>query len=106
MALTKDEVVEEVRRCLIQLKKKHDIKEGYLFGSFARGNPREYSDVDIAVVLGSVRDGSPFDERFEIFHEMQEYNSLFEVVCFEEDEFRKEETMLAKYIRHEGIRIL
>ena len=82
MGLAKDEIIKEVKNLLLELKKRYDIKEAYLFGSYARGSPKEYSDVDIALVLGSIGDGSPFDETFEIFHEVQQHNSLFEVVCF------------------------
>lgn len=106
MALTKDQIIKDIRDLLLQLREKHDIKGAYLFGSYARGNPSTHSDVDVAVVVGSLRDGSPFDESFEIFHEVQQYNSLFEVVCFREDEFVKEDTVLLEHIRREGIKIL
>lgn len=112
MALTNDEIIEDLKGLLLQLKGRYDIKEAYLFGSYARGNPKEYSDVDIALVLGlqsrrgSFRDGSPFDETFEIFHEAQQHNSLFEVVCFREEEFCKGDTTLSRHIKREGIKIL
>ena len=106
-------LIEDVRNLLLRLEKEHDIKEAYLFGSYARGNPKEYSDVDIALVLGSFRvgihpfgNGSPFDETFEIFHEVQRYNSLFEVVCLREEEFSKGDTTLSRHIKREGIKIL
>ncbi len=105
MALAKDQIIEDVRSLLLRLREKHDIKEAYLFGSYARGNPSTHSDVDIAIVLGAFRDGGPFDESFEIFHEVQEYNSLFEVVCFREEEFAKEDTTVIQHIRREGIKI-
>ena len=91
---------------LLELAKKHPIKSAYIFGSYARGNPHAQSDIDIALVLESVRDGSPFDERFEMFHELQKYNSLYEVVCFLEVEFLREDETLIKHIKAEGIRIL
>lgn len=113
MALKKDEVIEDVKRLLLQLRKRYDIREAYLFGSYARGRPKEYSDVDIAIVLGSIGvgihpfgNGSPFDETFEIFHKVQQHNSLFEVVCFREVEFAREETALIRHVRRDGIRIL
>jgi predicted nucleotidyltransferase len=106
VALTKDEIIEDVKVLLFELRKRYDIKEAYLFGSYARGNPKECSDVDIALVLGSFRDGSPFDETFEIFHEVQRHNSLLEVVCLREEEFSKGDTTLSRHIKSEGIRIL
>jgi len=106
VALTKDEIIQEVKPLLVDLKKRHDIKEAFLFGSYARGNPGEYSDVDVALVLGSVRNGSPFDEIFEIFHEAQRHDSRLEVVCFREEEFSRGDTTLSRYIKREGVRIL
>jgi predicted nucleotidyltransferase len=101
-----NEAIEGVRELLQELAKKHDIKSAYIFGSYARGNPGVNSDIDIAVVLGSIRDGSPFDERFEIFHEVQQHNSLYETICFLEDEFVREDEALIKHIKREGIKIL
>jgi predicted nucleotidyltransferase len=55
MALSKDEVIEIVNGFLKVIRQKHDVREAYLFGSFAQGTPKEYSDIDLAIVLGSVR---------------------------------------------------
>ncbi len=106
MAQTRDEIVGELRKLFVELRSKHDIKAAYLFGSFARGSQREYSDVDVAVVLGSFRNGSPFDERFEIFHEVQQHNALFEVVCIAEKEYEMNEGALVRMIKRGGLRII
>ena len=110
MAYSKNELVNEaiknLKELLLELAKKHFIKSAYIFGSYARGNPHVHSDIDIALVLESVKDGSPFDERFEIFHELQNHNSLYEAVCFLETEFFREDETLIKHIKAEGIRIL
>ena len=113
MGLKKDEIIEDLKGLLLQLKRRYDIKEAYLFGSYAGGTPKEYSDVDIALVLGSFRvgihsfgNGSPFDETFEIFHEVQRHNSLFEAICFQQEEFSSGDTLLVRHIKREGIKIL
>lgn len=106
MAYTRDQVVVELKKLLLELKRSHDIREAYLFGSYARNNPSKHSDVDVALVLGTFSNGSPMDERFEIFHEVQEQNSLFEVVCLTEKEFQDAEMLLVRHIKQEGIRIL
>jgi predicted nucleotidyltransferase len=65
------------------------VRQAYLFGSFAKGITKDYSDVDLAILLGSldISEELPFDEDFKIFHEAQKYNSLLEVVCFAQEEF-------------------
>lgn len=32
------------------------IEQCYLYGSYARGNPRKYSDIDVALVVGRLND--------------------------------------------------
>ena len=102
MALSKDEVVNIVKRFLRVSSRKHDIEQAYIFGSFAKGTAKKYSDV------GSLRSSeqSPFDEDFEIFHEAQQYNSLLEVVCFLRDAFDRDDGTLIKRIKREGIRVM
>ena len=84
------------------------MRGAYLFGSFARGTPAEYSDVDLAIILGgsSRLDESPFDDQFMIFHEAQEFNSRLEVVCFPQEEFDQDGGALARQIKKEGIKLL
>jgi len=54
MVLSKDEVIKLVNEFIQVLRQQHDVREVYLFGSFAKGMAKEYSDVDLAVVLGSL----------------------------------------------------
>lgn len=108
MALSKDEVIKLVKEFIQILRQGHDVQEVYLFGSFAKGMAKEYSDVDLAVVLGS-KDKSidpPYDEYFKIFHEAQKYNSLLEVVCFDKEEFDRNGGALARQIKKDGIRLI
>lgn len=108
MALSKDEVMKIVNGFLELTRRKHDVRQAYLFGSFAKGTAKEYSDVDLAIVLGSrsSSEESPFDENFRIFHEAQEYNSLLEVLCFWQEEFDQDGGSLVKHIKKEGMRLV
>jgi predicted nucleotidyltransferase len=108
MALSKNEVIKIVNSFLESLRQRHDVREAYLFGSFPRGRTRDYSDVDLAVVLGNLEKptDSPFDEAFQIFHEAQEYNSILEVVCFDQEEFDQDGGALVRRIKKEGIKLI
>ena len=108
MALSKDEVIKIATGFLETVRRTHDIRQAYLFGSFAKGTAKDYSDVDIAVVMGSldVPGDSPYDESFKIFHEAQRYNSLLEVVCFLQEEFDRDGGVLVKLIKKEGVRLI
>ncbi len=108
MALSKDEVIRMAREFLDRVLRKYNVRDAYLFGSFARGTPADYSDVDLAIILGAPagsRD-SLFDESFMIFHEAQEFNSRLEVVCFSQEEFDQDGGALARKIKKEGIKLL
>ena len=105
MALSKDEVMSLVKRFLVQCAKKHDVKGAYLFGSFAKGTAGEYSDIDLAIITGSLRQSEDAlsDEEFEIFHEAQQYDSRLEVVSFTEERFIRDPSSINRRIKQEGI---
>ncbi len=108
MALSKDEVIKIINSFLESLRKKHDVRSAYLFRSFATGVVKDYSDVELAVVLGSLEESedSPFDESFQIFHEAQEFNPLLEVVCFDQEDFERNGGSLVRRIKKEGIKVM
>jgi predicted nucleotidyltransferase len=105
MDYAKDEIINYARNIIGTLSARHSIKAAYIFGSHSKGNASEHSDIDIAVILDEIRNGSPFNEAFEIFHEVQKQNSLFEVVCFSETEFINEDQEVIKHIKKDGIQI-
>ena len=44
--------VEEIRKKILSVCQKYAISEAYLFGSYARGDATEESDVDLRIVVG------------------------------------------------------
>ncbi|MFA6570089.1 MAG: nucleotidyltransferase domain-containing protein [Bacteroidota bacterium] len=49
--VTQQDAIEMSRRFLSELSAKGiDIKKAYLFGSYARNQQRDYSDIDLAIV--------------------------------------------------------
>ena len=53
MALSKDEVIKIAIGFLDLIRKNYDVRQAYLYGSFAKGVAKDYSDVDLAIILGS-----------------------------------------------------
>ena len=106
MAYTQNEALEIAKVFLKKASQRHPVYSAYLFGSYARGNQKYYSDIDVAVIFGK-RDQSKryYEETFEIFHEAQEYNSLLEILCFMEDEFEKNRLEIISKIKKEGVKI-
>lgn len=106
MAYTQDQAIELTRSFLRQARQRHSIQGAYLFGSYAQGAQKFYSDIDIAVVLGNGSHIKRYlEETFEIFHEAQEYNSLLEVLCFRAEEFEKGGGTIVSRIKKEGVKI-
>lgn len=50
MVLTSEQVKEQVQRFYEEVRQHIPIENLILFGSYARGNPRPWSDIDIAVI--------------------------------------------------------
>ncbi len=51
MAKVKAEIKKRIIKYYEAIKHEFPIKKIFLFGSHARGNPREYSDIDVGVVI-------------------------------------------------------
>jgi predicted nucleotidyltransferase len=54
--MDKREVIDKVNRYADVIKAYFPVKMVILFGSYARGNPREESDIDVAVVVDQISD--------------------------------------------------
>ena len=85
-----------------RLKKRKEVVEVWLFGSWAYGNPASESDIDIGLVCnGEIGLASELD----YFREGQDFDSRIEVVTFEKRRFELARHSLIKEIKEKGIRI-
>ena len=50
MVLTEEQVAEQVRRFVTVVRHRIPVDQVLLFGSYARGAPRPWSDIDVAVI--------------------------------------------------------
>lgn len=51
----KDEVIEKIRKYKKLLEVHFDIDKVYLFGSYLKGNATEDSDIDVAIIVNSLK---------------------------------------------------
>jgi predicted nucleotidyltransferase len=87
MALSEDKVIEIIRGYHAELKKEIPIKGFILFGSYAQGNAKEYSDIDLAVISDWFK-GKPNIENMQYLSKIAAaYNSLIEALPFTEEEY-------------------
>ncbi len=88
MALSEDQVVEIIKGFITGLRREIPIKEFLLFGSYAHGNPKEYSDIDLAVISDWF-EGKPKIENMQYLSRIAAaYNTLIEALPFTEEEYR------------------
>ena len=88
MALSEDQVAKIIRGFIAELKREIPIKEFILFGSYAKGDPKEYSDIDLAVISDWFA-GKPRIENMQYLSRVAaSYNSLIEALPFTEEEYR------------------
>ena len=88
MDLSKDQLDEIIKGFILRLRQEIPIKEIILFGSYAHGNPKEYSDIDLAVISDWF-EGKPKIENMQFLSRVAAtYNSLIEALPFTEKEYR------------------
>jgi predicted nucleotidyltransferase len=88
MALSEDQVVEIIQGFIDRLSQEIPIKEYVLFGSYAEGNPKEYSDIDLAVISDWFEDRPKIDNMKYLSKMAAAYNCLIEALPFTEEEYR------------------
>jgi uncharacterized protein len=54
--MVNQKIIETAKQYVMIIPKDLGVKKAYLFGSFARGQEREDSDIDIAVILENMPD--------------------------------------------------
>ena len=87
MALSEDQVVEIIKGFIVKLGQEIPIKEIILFGSYAHGNPKEYSDIDLALISDWFK-GRPKIENMQYLSRIAAtYNTVIEALPFTEEEY-------------------
>ncbi len=90
----------------LQLLNKHNIpiKEAILFGSYAKGNNEEWSDIDIALV-SDIFVGDRIDDKDKIRSITLSVSSQIEVIPFSPQDFNSQDPFV-KEILKTGIKVV
>jgi predicted nucleotidyltransferase len=80
------------------------VEAAYLFGSYAKGKAKEWSDIDVAVISSEIS-SDRFEERIRLFKISSPIDSRIEPVPFRPDTFVDEDPLVWE-IKKEGIPIL
>ena len=104
MAEINASILKTVNKFLDQLREKGiPVEAAYLFGSYAKGREKEWSDIDVAVISSTISDDR-LEERIRFTKISSTIDSRIEPVPFRPDTFVDEDPLVWE-IKREGIRI-
>lgn len=97
-------ILSEVKKELKELYK-DDLVDIILYGSYARGDYNENSDIDLLVVLKSIETaGKETDKIVDVIYDISlEYNTLISVVPVSYDDYKSINSPLLLNVRQEGV---
>jgi predicted nucleotidyltransferase len=97
-------ILEEVKKSLQKIYGEK-LKGIILYGSYARGDATEDSDIDIIVLLGEIRDfDAELDTLFEVIGQVDfKYDTLISVLPLEEKQYLTRRMPVILNAKREGI---
>ncbi len=101
--MDKKSAIKLTRNYLIKVRKSEiDVSEAWLFGSFARGNNNENSDIDLAIVLSE--NNNSFETEVKLMTLRTGEETLIEPHAFNKDEFEMNSPIVYQIIKS-GLRL-
>lgn len=99
-------ILTEIRDSLRQIYQ-HRLKELILFGSHARGEQEQYSDIDLILLLEDVENESRERDRYlPLISDISlKYDTVVSIIPFDMKDFQSRRTPLILNVQKEGIRI-
>ena len=101
MALSKNQVDEIITGFISRLANEIPVEEVILFGSYAHGNPKEHSDIDLAIISDWFGDKTRIESMQYLSRIAARYNTLIEAIPFTTEEYRQldRRTFLASIVK-------
>lgn len=87
-----------IRKFVNMISDEFPVRSLYLFGSYAKGNPREYSDIDIAVVSDNF-EGRRFWDREKLGKYIIKASYDLEVHPFRTEDFTEDDPFVKEIIK-------
>jgi len=101
--MDKESAIKLSRKYLIKVRRSDiDISEAWLFGSFARGNNNENSDIDLAIVLS--KNNKTFETEVKLMTLRTGEETLIEPHAFNKDEFEMNSPIVYQIVKN-GLRL-
>lgn len=85
--LGKDEAINLVRRYKEVIAPRFDCDTKVLmFGSYSKGQPHEWSDIDVAVIVPKIAEGKWLEWSTNLWHDVKQVSLLIEPVLLEQND--------------------
>lgn len=100
--LTRDEALDLVRRYKQVITPRFKTQpQVYMFGSYSKGTPNPWSDIDVAVVVPTIKDGDWLEQSADLWHDVDKVSLLIEPVLMAHDE----DTLLYRDVMRTGVAV-
>ena len=87
MAIRKASAIRSIKRYVQELRRHHiPVQEAIIFGSYAKGTPKEESDIDVALI-SSAFTGDRFEDRRRIVPLRRTIDNRIEPLPFRPEDF-------------------
>ena len=84
--LSRDEAISLVRRYKQVISRRFKTEpKVMMFGSYSKGYPNPWSDIDVAVIVPSLKDADWLEQSAELWHDVDKVSFLIEPVLMAED---------------------
>ncbi len=104
--INKQEAINQIKKLTEPIFKKYGVDKAYIFGSYARGDYNENSDIDIIITAKKIKSlliiGSILENLKQV---LQKEVDLIEEECFKEDEMDELEREFYNNIKKERVMI-
>lgn len=99
-------ILNNIKKLIKALAKHHiHIEKAYLFGSYANGTSKEWSDIDLALISENFK-GNRFLDKQMINPIAMKIDNRFEIHPYKTDEFNENIRWFTKEITEHGIEIV
>jgi predicted nucleotidyltransferase len=104
--MSQSEVRKIIEKFALELKENNfDFSSIFLFGSYAKGKPHKYSDIDVAVVSKKMKRN--YEKNLDKLNDISfKVNDRLEVHAFTPEDFKDGYPPLAHEVKLTGIRIV
>jgi len=95
--MDKRKAITKAQNYVDNVSKKYELVQAFVFGSYAKGNFRADSDIDVAIVLKNVR--NLFDAQVDLLHMRQDEDLQIEPHTFRDTDFNTDDPLVHEILQ-------